>query len=162
MNRPFMLLVTLTGAFSLTPTPAAPAQSIVVASKQDAETAILAEMAAILIRQTGSQTRISHSLGGTPVVWKALLRGDVDIYPEYTGTIAQQILHDPSLITVEQFALRLGVTGHRAYWSTRLCEQLRPRDDISASQGTEYPHNFRPGFTPELTNGILERIFGTR
>ena len=68
-------------------------------------------MAAILIRETGHQTRISHSLGGTPVVWKALLRGDVDIYPEYTGTIAQQILHDPSLSTVEQLRVALASQG---------------------------------------------------
>ena len=35
--------------------------------------------------------------GGTPAVWQALRAGAVDAYPEYTGTIALQILHDPSL-----------------------------------------------------------------
>src|SRR5262245_4847282 len=86
------------------------AQSIVIASKQDAETAILAEMAAALVRASGMDVRLSHSLGGTPVVWQAMLRGEVDIYPEYTGTIAQQILHDPALSDIER--LRRALTSH--------------------------------------------------
>jgi osmoprotectant transport system permease protein len=75
---------------------------IVVASKQDSETAILAEMAAALLRADGLKVRISHSMGGTPVVWQALVRGDVDVYPEYTGTIVQQILHDPTITDFER------------------------------------------------------------
>jgi osmoprotectant transport system permease protein len=31
-------------------------------------------------------------LGGTRVLWSALLNGDIDLYPEYTGTISQEIL----------------------------------------------------------------------
>ena len=87
------------------------AQTIVVASKQDAETAILAEMAAALIRAGGSEVRLSHSLGGTPVVWQAMLRGEVDVYPEYTGTIAQQILHDPSLTDIDRLRQALAPRG---------------------------------------------------
>jgi osmoprotectant transport system permease protein len=111
MNRRFMLSLSLAGIVCLSPLHRAPAQSITVASKQDAETAILAEMAAILIRENGQPVRLTHSLGGTPVVWKALSRGDVDIYPEYTGTIAQQILHDPSLDSVEQLRASLASQG---------------------------------------------------
>jgi osmoprotectant transport system permease protein len=87
------------------------AQTIVVASKQDSETAILAEMAAALIRAGGLSVRISHSLGGTPVVWQAMLRGEVDVYPEYTGTIAQQILHDPALVDIDQLRQAMASRG---------------------------------------------------
>jgi osmoprotectant transport system permease protein len=112
MTRMSLPLFAVVGAIAWCPVAVAHAQSpIVVASKQDAETAILAEMAAVLIRETGLPVRISHSLGGTPVVWKALLRGDVDIYPEYTGTIAQQILHDPSLDSIERLRPALAKLG---------------------------------------------------
>src|SRR5262245_38220040 len=110
MMRGSWLSLAMLGTFAFAQE-CARAQTIVVASKQDAETAILAEMAAILIRESGQTVRISHSLGGTPVVWKALLRGDVDIYPEYTGTIAQQILHDPSLNSVDKLRTALASQG---------------------------------------------------
>ena len=87
------------------------AADVVVASKQDAETSILAEMAAALIRSEGVTVRVVHSLGGTPVVWQALLRGDVDIYPEYTGTIAQQILKNPELNEFDRLRAVLAEKG---------------------------------------------------
>lgn len=84
---------------------------VVVASKQDSETAILAEMAAALLRVDGIDVRVSHSMGGTPVVWHALVRGDVDVYPEYTGTITQQVLRDPSLTDFEKLRSELASRG---------------------------------------------------
>jgi osmoprotectant transport system permease protein len=66
--------------------------TLTVGSKQDAESAVLAEMALQLAENAGATVRSQHGLGGTPVLWKALLRGSVDVYPEYTGTITQQIL----------------------------------------------------------------------
>lgn len=70
---------------------------VVIASKQDAETTILAEMAVQLVRASGVSASLQQGLGGTPVVWQALRSGDIDAYPEYTGTLAIQILHDPKL-----------------------------------------------------------------
>ncbi len=72
------------------------ADAIAVGTKQDAETAVLAEMAVQLLRGAGAAARVLPG-GGTPVVWKALVRGDLDLYPEYTGTLALQVLNDPSL-----------------------------------------------------------------
>ena len=39
-----------------------------------------------------ARTRHRSELGGTQVLWSALLRGDIDVYPEYTGTLSQEIL----------------------------------------------------------------------
>jgi osmoprotectant transport system permease protein len=52
---------------------------------------ILAEMAAQLARAAGADAR-RDDLGGTPALWLALTQGDIDAYPEYTGTITRQIL----------------------------------------------------------------------
>jgi osmoprotectant transport system permease protein len=75
----------------------APPAGVTIASKQDAETTILAEMAAQLVRAAGIPAEHKQGWGGTPAVWQALRAGAIDAYPEYTGTIALQILHDPAL-----------------------------------------------------------------
>jgi osmoprotectant transport system permease protein len=74
-----------------------PATTVTIASKQDAETTLLAEMGTQLIRGSGVPVEHKQGWGGTPAVWQALRAGAVDAYPEYTGTLALQILHDPSL-----------------------------------------------------------------
>jgi osmoprotectant transport system permease protein len=62
-----------------------------VASKSFTESVILGELATDVLQRSGLQTKHVHGLGGTRVVWDALVRGDVDVYPEYTGTLAQEI-----------------------------------------------------------------------
>src|SRR5204862_8257880 len=56
------------------------------------ESVILGEMVAQLGSHAGASVERRHQLGGTQLLWKALLTGAIDIYPEYTGTISQEIL----------------------------------------------------------------------
>jgi osmoprotectant transport system permease protein len=63
----------------------------VVGSKAFTESVILAELATQLVRRTGAEAIHRPELGGTRVLWDALRRGDIDVYPEYTGTIGQEI-----------------------------------------------------------------------
>jgi len=62
-----------------------------VASKKFTESVLLAELAAELVETTGASVERREELGGTRVVWEALLRGDVDIYPDYTGTLLREV-----------------------------------------------------------------------
>jgi osmoprotectant transport system permease protein len=64
---------------------------VTVGSKAFAESWILGEALSELARPAAS---IDHrrNLGGTEVVWRALTAGSIDIYAEYTGTIAEVIL----------------------------------------------------------------------
>jgi len=73
------------------------AQSVTVGSKKFTENVILGEIAALLSRDLGFETWHRRELGGTRVLWNALLRGDIDIYPEYTGTVTKEILHGENL-----------------------------------------------------------------
>ena len=83
----------MTGAALLALALLAPAGPVVkVASKKFTESILLAEMAAQLAEASGARAERREELGGTRVVWEALLRGDVDVYPEYTGTLAREIL----------------------------------------------------------------------
>ncbi len=44
------------------------------------------------IEAAGVATRHRRELGGTRILWEALLRGDIDLYPEYLGTITRELL----------------------------------------------------------------------
>ena len=69
----------------------ASAAATVIASKAFTESVILGEVASQLIRDAGYATEHRRQLGGTRVLWSALVRGDIDCYPEYTGTLRTEI-----------------------------------------------------------------------
>jgi len=63
-----------------------PAQAaVVVSSKLSSESAMLGQMIRLLLEAHGIQTVDRMTLGATPVVRKALLAGEIDLYVEYTG-----------------------------------------------------------------------------
>jgi osmoprotectant transport system permease protein len=63
-----------------------------VGSKAFTESVILGELATQLGNNVGVPTIHRSQLGGTRVLWEALLAGQIDIYPEYTGTIVQELI----------------------------------------------------------------------
>ena len=70
----------------------AEAPQIKIGSKKFTESVILGELLVQLAESTGAQAEHRQEMGGTRILWTALLNGDIDIYPEYTGTITQEIL----------------------------------------------------------------------
>jgi osmoprotectant transport system substrate-binding protein len=64
---------------------AAPAPPVVVASKIDTEGALLGNMIIEVLKQHGIAVRDRLQLGPTNIVRAAILAGQIDIYPEYTG-----------------------------------------------------------------------------
>lgn len=57
-----------------------------VGSKDFTEEFILAEMYALLLEDAGFKVERKFNLGGTPIAHAALVKGDIDLYPEYTST----------------------------------------------------------------------------
>ena len=70
---------------------AAAGPEVRIGSKGFTESVILGEIAAHLVESAGGRPLHRRELGGTRVLWNALLRGDIDVYPEYSGTISQEI-----------------------------------------------------------------------
>ena len=66
--------------------------AVVVGSKKFTESVILGELTTGLLRDAGLSARHRAQLGGTRILWSALLGGEIDVYPEYTGTLCQEIL----------------------------------------------------------------------
>ena len=65
---------------------------IIVASKTFTEAVILGDVLTELVRANGAQANHSQSLGDSPILWKALLAGEIDAYGDYTGTIVKDTL----------------------------------------------------------------------
>ncbi|MEZ4864873.1 MAG: glycine betaine ABC transporter substrate-binding protein [Caldilineaceae bacterium] len=78
-------------------------EPIVVASKDFTEEFILGEMYAQLLENAGFTVERKINLGGTPVAHQALLNGEIDLYPEYTGTglltvLKEDVMSDPQAV----------------------------------------------------------------
>ncbi|QDU93876.1 glycine betaine ABC transporter substrate-binding protein [Lignipirellula cremea] len=84
---------------------------IVVGSKAFTESIILAEVAVLLGEDAGLNMFHQSEIGGTQKVWSGLINGEVDVYPEYTGTIREQIFHGESLPDLEAVRKRLAQDG---------------------------------------------------
>ena len=91
MRRALLVLAAL-GIAGLAQAAAPP--KVTVGSKAFPESWILGEALTTLARQAGASP-IAHrsNLGGTEIVYQALRSGAIDAYPEYTGTIAEVLLH---------------------------------------------------------------------
>ncbi len=69
-------------------------QIIRVGAKHFTEGYILSEIQAQLLESKGFKVERKFNLGGTLVCFEALRNDEIDVYPEYTGTIEREILKD--------------------------------------------------------------------
>jgi osmoprotectant transport system substrate-binding protein/osmoprotectant transport system permease protein len=115
----------------------APARADLVAgSKSFPESWILAEALASLAREAGTRVDHRQNLGGTEIVFGALAAGKIDFYPDYTGTIREVILHDPSASTLP--AMRAALAGRGI--------------------GISDPLGFNDGYAIAVTRATSERL----
>ncbi|MEO6687635.1 MAG: glycine betaine ABC transporter substrate-binding protein [Dokdonella sp.] len=71
---------------------AAPPQPLHIGSKNFTESIVLAEIVRLESARHGLVMEHREALGGTRILWRALLEGSIDVYPEYTGTLTQELL----------------------------------------------------------------------
>ncbi len=101
--RWIMLLVLVMSTALLAGCGGADDKTITVASKDFTEQFILGEMYALLLEDAGYTVNRKMNLGGTPVAHQALLDGEIDVYPEYTGTglltvLKLEVMSDPQAV----------------------------------------------------------------
>lgn len=87
------------------------AQSVTMGSKVFTESVVLGEVATQLLRSSDVAAAHRRELGGTTVLWRALLRGDIDCYPEYTGTLRTEIFADTPLQSDDDLRAALSREG---------------------------------------------------
>jgi len=83
---------------------------VTVGSKSFTESVILGELVSHLVQNADGSAIHRQAMGGTRVLWNALKNGDIDIYPEYTGTITQEILSGQQIESIED--LRQAIAAH--------------------------------------------------
>jgi osmoprotectant transport system permease protein len=91
------------------------AQSLVIGSKRFTESYILSEIFSQAITNAGNGPVIQKSgLGNTGILLSALTSGEIDLYPEYTGTISKEILKSDRVLSLEEINSRLTPLGLEA------------------------------------------------
>ncbi|MBV9852509.1 MAG: ABC transporter permease subunit [Armatimonadetes bacterium] len=100
-----LLLCLLTVSASAAPT-------LTVGSKRFPESEILGEILTQTANKTG-ETQAMHrlGLGNTGIVFAALKTGSIDLYPEYVGTISQELLKDKGQPSLDEMNRQLAPMG---------------------------------------------------
>jgi len=86
------------------------AEPMIIGSKKFTESYVLAEIAKRSLAAGGFPTEHRPGMGGTIILWEALRTGQIAFYPEYTGTIAEEILKQPGL-SVDAIRAELAKSG---------------------------------------------------
>jgi osmoprotectant transport system permease protein len=99
------------------------AEPILVGSKKFTESYVLAEIAKRAVEDAGLPVEHRQGMGGTIILWEALRTDQIGLYPEYTGTIGEEILKaSPSTSTTEMRAqlekFGVGMTGELGFNNT--------------------------------------------
>lgn len=84
-----------------------------VGSKKFTESVILGEILTQLIESEGLPAQHRAELGGTQILWRALLTGEIDLYPDYTGTLLQETLRNLNLRNDAELTAALAERGLR-------------------------------------------------
>jgi osmoprotectant transport system substrate-binding protein len=82
-------------ALRAVPAAAQDAGPVRIGSKDFTEQLILGEMYGLLLKNAGIPVETRLNLGGTVVAHEALVAGEIDLYPEYTGTGLTVVLEIP-------------------------------------------------------------------
>ncbi len=129
-----------------------------IGSKEFTESVIVGELATRLAGTASSDVSHQKALGGTRVLWDALVRGDIDLYPEYTGTIVQEIFAGRHLQTrneMEQALAHHGVRmsgslGFDDSYALGMKEATAAKLKISAISDLKKHPGLRFGFSSEF------------
>ncbi len=134
-----------------------PAPTVTIGSKNFTESVILGEIATGLARASGAKAAHRRQLGGTRILWRALLDGQVDAYPEYTGTLAQELLRLPDADhdTMQQALARQGLAmtpplGFNNTYALGMRSQRADKLGIHAISDLRAHPDLRLGFSNEF------------
>ena len=141
----------------------AAAQAINVGSKRFTESYVLGEILTQTMRAAG-EAEVVHKqgLGNTAIVFAALKNGAVDLYPEYTGTIAFELLHgkeapNPRELQRLLSAHGLGAAVRLGFNNTYAIAMSEKRaQELGISRISELAHH------PELKLGVSQEFLNRK
>lgn len=135
-----------------------------VGSKKFTESVVLGELVRWLVVDAGEEAVHYRELGGTQLVYQALLQGEIDCYPEYTGTISEEILPGQGASTVSEIRSALesqgvGVSDPLGFNNTYALAMRRERaEELGIESISDL--NRHPDLTFGFSNEFLDREDG--
>jgi osmoprotectant transport system permease protein len=157
---PFGVLILSVVAAACTALPAGRtgAPLVLVGSKSFTESVVLGEIATQLAISTGADAEHHRQLGGTRILWNALLSGEIDIYPEYSGTISQEIFAGAGIsglvairTALQRRGLRhVGPLGFNNTYALGMLEEAAEQMGIRAISDLRAHPELRFGFSNEF------------
>jgi osmoprotectant transport system permease protein len=105
---------------------------IVLGSKEFTESVVLTELAKKNLEEAGFNVEHRQGMGGTIILWEALRQGSIAAYPDYTGTIQEEILKCPGTASIGELRELLakygvGVTEELGFNNTYALVMTRAR-----------------------------------
>ncbi|HET7360163.1 MAG TPA: glycine betaine ABC transporter substrate-binding protein [Rhodanobacteraceae bacterium] len=136
-----------------------------IGSKAFTESVLLGEVARLDLRVHGIAATHRRSLGGTRILWRALREGSIDAYPEYTGTLVQELLPgtpsgaDIATLRKRLAPLGIGITGALGFADSYALGMRTPRAD---ALGIRRISDLRahPGLRFGFSNEFMDRADG--
>lgn len=86
-------------------------EPVKVGTKAFTESVILGEILRQSIESDGYEIILYKQLGGSRILWNALVDGEIDAYPDYTGTITEEILSGRTIGNSEELTAVLHEFG---------------------------------------------------
>ena len=135
-----------------------------IGSKKFTESVILGDMLTHLANDAGADATHRRQLGGTRVLWNALRMGEIDAYPEYTGTLLREILAGRELEGETALAAALSEEGLRMSrplgFNNTYALGMRPElaDSLGIVRISDLRHH--PQLRFGFTNEFLDRADG--
>jgi len=135
------------------------AQKIRVGAKHFNEGYIVSEIIAQLLEHNGVEVERVYHLGGTMVAFSALEQNGIDIYPEYTGTIASEILKSEKHISYGEIQRLLGYLkkmemstpfGFSNTYALVTTKKMATENDIQTISSLQNRPNLKIGISYEL------------
>ena len=142
------------------------AEPVLVGSKKFTESYVLAEIAKRAIENAGVPTEHRQGMGGTIILWQALRSDQIGLYPEYTGTIGEEILKTPPTTTPTEMRAQLakfgvGMTGELGFNNTYALVMQRTAAEQKQIRRISDLRN-HPELKFGLTHEFLDRRDGWR
>jgi osmoprotectant transport system permease protein len=141
------------------------AETLTVGSKRFTESYILGEIITLAARRV-DETQATHrpGLGNTGIVYSALKNGEIDVYPEYTGTIEREILKSKQPLDLEGLNRALRPLGLAAGVPLGFNNTyaLAMREDRAQALGVRTVSNLaaQPGIVLGLSQEFIGRADG--
>ena len=90
---------------------AAQAEPLKIGSKRFTESYVLGALLAQTARAAGAEVELHPGMGGTAILYEAVRTGAIDLYPEYTGTLARELLEGDTRPTLSALNAKLAPQG---------------------------------------------------